>query len=165
MKKIELNREYARRHILATAVFVAMGCWFGYDGFVRYPATDAAALYESIEGRAPSSETDIEKFKRQKIDSQRLFSAFLLCVAAVVGLRLLKNSRLDFSWGETGFETGGRQYSFDDVVSCDLSRWKSKGILVLRVPSGRIALDSWHHKGVREFKEMLDEKSGAAQQG
>ena len=107
MKKIELNREYAMRHLLATAVFVALGCWFGYDGFVRYPAADAAALYESIEGSAPSSETDIEKFKRQKIDSQRLFSAFLLCVAAVVGLRLLKNSRLDFSWGETGFETGG----------------------------------------------------------
>lgn len=161
MKRIELNREYAMRHLLSAAVFVAMGCWFGYDGFVRYPATDAAALYESIEGHAPSSGTDLEKFKRQKIDSQRLFAFFLLGVAAVVGLRLLKNSRLDFSWDETGFETGGRRYSFNDIASCDLSRWQRKGILVLRVPSRRIALDSWHHKGVREFKEMLDKNTEA----
>ena len=163
MKKIELNREYAMRHLLAAAVFVAMGCWFGYDGFVRYPAAEAAALYESIEGRAPSPETDVDKFKRQKIDSQRLFAAFLLGVAAVVGLRLLKSSRLDFSWDDAGFETGGKRYSFDEIASVDLSRWPRKGILVLCIPSGRIALDSWHHNGVKEFKEKLDER--AAQQG
>ena len=50
MQRLKLNPEYARRHLFVTLLMVALGCWFGYDGFIGYPATPAAELYKSIEG-------------------------------------------------------------------------------------------------------------------
>ena len=161
MRSLELNREYALRHLFVTVVFIGLGCWFGYDGFVRYPAADAAALYESIEGSAPQPGFDLAKFKAQKVASQRLFACFLLVLGAVVGIRLLRSSRFRFSWDDSGFSVGGERHSFGEVALCDSSLWKKKGILKLRLkPKGTVALDSWHHCGVRDFVAVLGEKTG-----
>ena len=50
--KLKINSEYATRHLFVTLLMIGLGGWFGYDGFVRYPATSADALYRSIEKSA-----------------------------------------------------------------------------------------------------------------
>ena len=155
MKKLVLNREYLTRHVFGAVVFLAMGAWFGYDGFVRYPAADAAALYETIEGAKPPAGADLGKFKRQKCASQRIFSAVLLVVGVVIALRLAQSARFRFSWGDDGFSAGSREYSYDDIVSVDSSRWEKNSVFSVCVPSYRIVLDGWHHNGVSEFREFL----------
>ena len=66
MKRLRLNPDYLRRHLFAAAVMAALGCWFGYDGAVRYPRMAPDELYRSIEQAEPPAGADLEAFKRQK---------------------------------------------------------------------------------------------------
>ena len=68
--KLKLNGEYAGRHLFVTLLMVGLCGWFGYDGFVRYPATPAAELYKSIEGSDAPDGFDLEAFKAQKTKTQ-----------------------------------------------------------------------------------------------
>ena len=87
------------------------------------------------------------------------FGWFTLLAGLIVGLRLLKAARFDFSCDAEGFVCGGRRYSWSQIVSADRRRWQGKGILALEVADGaakrRITLESWHHLGVKEFEAML----------
>jgi len=145
--KITLNPEYAKRHLFAVAVLIGLGLWFGYDGFVRYPALPAAELYRSIEGSEASSGVDLEAFKRQKTQTQYGFTFLCLIAGAVVGLRLWKSARLKVDFDETGYTVDGRRIAWPEVKDVDRSRWESKGI----VKVDGLVLDAWHHRGVREF--------------
>ena len=150
--KVNLNREYALRHAFSALVLAALGLWFGFDGFVRYPATPAAELYRSIEKSEPPPEFDLDGFKRQKIQSQYGFSAIALLASIVVGLRLLKEKRFSFEFDESGFTANGKRFSRDDVAEIDENEWKTKSKLHVRLKSGeKITLDAWHHTGVKEF--------------
>ena len=85
--KLVLNKEYAGRHLFVTLLMVGLCCWFGYDGFIRYPATPAAELYASIEGSEPPEQmTDeqLEAFKKQKTQTQYGFTALTFLAALVV---------------------------------------------------------------------------------
>ena len=154
--KLALNREYARRHLFVTVVMTALGLWFGYDGFVRYPATPAAELYCSIEGSDAHEGYDLEGFKRQKTQTQYGFTALSLLAALVVGLRLLGAARFKFEFDESGFTVSGRRYCDADIAAVDRRRWESKSILVLRLKDGaKVVLDAWHHTGVKDFAKRL----------
>lgn len=154
--KLALNKEYARRHMFVTVVMTALGLWFGYDGFVRYPATPAAELYRSIEGADAPEGYDLEGFKRQKTQTQYGFTALSLLAALVVGLRLWKASRFEFEFDESGFTVGGRRYGDADIAAIDSRRWKSKSILTLKLKDGtKVVLDAWHHVGVKDFAKHL----------
>ncbi len=156
MKRLRLNPDYLRRHLFAAAVMAALGCWFGYDGAVRYPRMAPDELYRSIEQAEPPADTDLEAFKRQKTNAQLGLALVLLVAAGVVGLRLFLSSRLDFAWDEAGFSVAGRRHSPADVASLDRSRWESKGILKLKLADGgSVVLDAWHHLGVREAAAEL----------
>ena len=153
MKRLRLNPDYLRRHLFAAAVMAALGCWFGYDGAVRYPRMAPDELYRSIEQAEPPADTDLE---RQKTNAQLGLALVLLVAAGVVGLRLFLSSRLDFAWDEAGFSVAGRRHSPADVAQLDRSRWESKGILKLKLADGgSVALDAWHHLGVREAAAEL----------
>ena len=91
--KLKLNGEYAGRHLFVTLLMVGLCGWFGYDGFVRYPATPAAVLYKSIEGSDAPDGFDLEAFKAQKTKTQYGFTFLTLFVALVVGSRLAKSAR------------------------------------------------------------------------
>lgn len=151
---VRLNREYATRHLFVAVLFTAMGCWFGYDGFVRYPSTPAEVLYEEIEAAPPPAGFDAEGFKRQKTQSQIGLMAACLAAGLVVGLRLLGAAKFRFASDDGGFACGGRRYSYSDIRRVDGSKWDKKGIVRLEMADGRrISLDSWHHTGIDAFYE------------
>lgn len=150
--KLTLNGEYAKRHLFVVLLMAGLGCWFGYDGLVAYPAQPAADLYRSIEKSDPREGMDLEAFKRQKIQTQYGFMGLSLLMSAIVGFRLWKASRVDFSFDDQEFVWAGRRYPRTAIVSVDRSRWESKSILVLKLEDGAVVtLDAWHHLGVKEF--------------
>ena len=159
--KLKLNREYARNHLFVTVVAAGMGLWFAYDGLVKYPSMPARELYASIEkADAPEDMTDaaLEAFKAQKVKAQHGFSAFSLVAAAVVGLRLLKSARFRFEFDEGGFEDAKGRFSWGDVDEVDDGAWEKKGITRVVAGGRRIALDAWHHVGVKDFHALLERK-------
>lgn len=155
MTKIKLNLEYAKRHLFVVAVFLSLGSWFMYDGFVAYPKTPAAELYESIE-KSPAPESfDTEGFKKQKIQSQKLFAFFLLGFAAVVLFRLWQSYKFDFSYDKDRIIFQGVEMPLFDIVDVDKSKWEKNNIVKIRTKRKIIVLDGWHHTGVAEFIEVL----------
>lgn len=151
--RLTLNREYAMRHLFVTLLMLGLGGWFGYDGFVRYPATPAAELYKSIEGAEAPEGFDLASFKEQKTKTQYGFTILSLFMALVVGSRLYKSYAFAFEFDDEGFVWRGRRRSYAAIRKIDRSAWRKKGIL--RVDG--IVLDSWHHLGVKEFEQKLRE--------
>ena len=155
MTRLKLNPEYAKRHLFVTLLMVALGGWFGYDGFIGYPATPAAELYKSIEKSDPPEGFDLEAFKRQKIGTQYGFTLLAFFVAAVVGSRLMRNRRFKFGYADDYYVYRGHRHLISEIKTVDRSKWEKKGI----VKVDGITLDAWHHLGVKEFVEKLDEHS------
>ena len=151
--RLTLNREYAMRHLFVTLLMLGLGGWFGYDGFVRYPATPAAELYKSIEGAEAPEGFDLASFKEQKTKTQYGFTILSLFMARVVGSRLYKSYAFAFEFDDEGFVWRGRRRSYAAIRKIDRSAWRKKGIL--RVDG--IVLDSWQHRGVKEFEQKLRE--------
>lgn len=149
--KLTLNREYATRHLFVTLLMFGLSGWFGYDGFVRYPATPAAELYKSIEGNEAPEGFNLEKFKDQKTKTQYGFTILTLAAALIVGSGLLTAYRFQFEFDDEGFVYAGRRRAYSEIKKVDWSKWKKKGI----VKVDGIVLDAWHHVGVKEFAEKL----------
>lgn len=154
--KLKINREYAGRHLFVTLLMVGLGCWFGYDGFVRYPATPPAELYRSIEGSDAPENYNLEAFKKQKTQTQYGFTIISFFVALVVGSRLAKSARFEFEFDDEGYVFHGRRHAYSGIRKVDRSLWERKGI----VKVDGITLDAWHHLGVREFVAKLDAHRG-----
>ncbi len=158
--KFKLNREFLLRHLFVAVLMAGLGVWFGYDGLVKYPGTDARALYVSIEGSEPPEGVDLEAFKAQKTRSQHGFALLALLASAVVGGHLFAVSRLRLSFDDEGFDYAGRRRSWGDVERVDDRKWKGKGIsTVFLSGGGRIVVDSWHHVGAEEFHARLASKA------
>ena len=162
--KLRLNPEFGYRYLFVALLFAGMGGWFGYDGLVRYPRLSAAALYESIE-KSPPPDTmtaeRLEAFKAQKTKAQLglMFALFGASVWVALVLALAALRKFDFD--EDGFTDGGVRHAFADVVELDRRAWAKKGILALKLKDGaRVKLDAWHHRGVKEFENLLKEKTG-----
>ena len=152
MTRLKLNPEYAKRHLFVTLLMVGLGGWFGYDGFVGYPATPAAELYKSIEKSDAPEGYDLEEFKRQKIGTQYGFMILAFFAAAVVGSRLMRHRRFKFGYTDDFYVYRGRRHLISKIKAIDRSKWEKKGI----VNVDGITLDAWHHLGVKEFVEKLD---------
>lgn len=163
--KTKLNREFLARHLFVTVLMLALGAWFGYDGFVRYPSTPAHDLYVSIEKSEPPVGADLEAFKAQKTKTQHGLMALAILAGIAVGAHLFAVSRFSLSFDDDGFEIGGRRFAYADVKSIDDSAWKKKGISVIACGGGKVKLDSWHHTGVKEFHERLLKSAACAQNG
>ena len=156
MKRLKLNPEFFYRHLAVCLLMFGMSCWFGYDGFVRYPATPAAELYEKIESSKPPEGFNLDAFKRQKIQSQYGFTALCLLASVLIGLHLASVASFRFEFDDSGFVWRGKKLSLSDIKSVDRSQWKKKGIVkLLFADNSRVTLDAWHHVGVREFEKLL----------
>ena len=151
MERLRLNPEYAKRHLFVTVLMIGLGGWFGYDGFIGYPATPAAELYRSIEGSDAPEGFDLEAFKKQKIGTQYGFTILAFFVAAVVGSRLAKSKRFKFGYTDDYYVYRGRRHLVSEIKTVDRSNWEKKGIIKF----DGITLDAWHHLGVKEFVEKL----------
>ena len=133
---------------------LGLGCWFGYDGFVRYPATPAAELYRSIEGSDAPENFDLEAFKAQKTKTQHSFAVLAFLVSLVVGTNLYRSFRFQFAFDDEGYVYKGARHRYGDIKKVDWSLWKKKGI----VKVDGITLDSWHHVGVKDFAARLEDR-------
>jgi len=153
--KLKLNGEFAKRHLFVAVLMFGMGCWFGYDGFVGYPAKDAAVLYREIEGSDAPKGLDLEAFKRQKIQTQYGFTFLAFLAAFLVGGHLWLVSRFTFTFDETGFVFAGKRHAFDEIKRVDRSQWDKKGILTIAGDGFSVKLDAWHHVGVRDFAALV----------
>lgn len=154
--KSSLNREFALRHLFVAVLMAVLCCWFGYDGFVKYPATPAAQLYEKIEGAAAPEGFDLAAFKTQKIKTQYGFTLLAFLAALIVGGHLYLVSRFSFEFDDDGFVVRGVRRSWESVRAGEIDRrdWEKKGI----VKVGGVKFDSWHHIGVTEFEAKLTAK-------
>lgn len=158
MKRLTLNREFAVRHLGVALLMLGLSGWFGYDGFVRYPATPAAELYRSIEGNDAPAGFDLDAFKRQKTQTQHGFALLALLAALVIAGHVGLLARFRFEYDDEGFVFRGTRRKFADVKAVDWSQWEKKGIV--RVDG--ITLDAWHHAGVREVAERLKKEEATA---
>lgn len=153
--KLKLNGEFAKRHLFVAVLMFGLGCWFGYDGFVKYPSTDAAVLYRSIEGSDAPAGTDLEAFKRQKTQTQYGFTVLALLAAALIGGHLWMVSKFDFSFDDEGFVFEGRRHAYGDIRTVDRAQWEKKGIVRISGEGFSVKLDAWHHAGVKEFAAKI----------
>ena len=149
--KLTLNREFATRHVGVALLMLGLSCWFGYDGFVRYPATPAAELYKSIEGSDAPEGFNLEAFKTQKTQTQYGFTFLTLLASLVIGGHVWLLSKFRFEYDDESYTFADRRVAIRDIKSVDRSQWEKKGII--RIDG--ITLDSWHHLGVNEFVEKL----------
>ena len=149
--KLTLNREFATRHVGVALLMLGLSCWFGYDGFVRYPATPAADLYRSIEGSDAPAGFNLEAFKVQKTQTQYGFTLLTFLAALVIGGHVWLLSKFRFEFDDESYTFAGKRVAIKDVKSVDRSQWEKKGI----VKVDGIKLDAWHHVGVKEFVEKL----------
>lgn len=150
--KLKLNGEFAKRHVGVALLMLGLSCWFGYDGFVRYPATPAAELYKSIEGSDAPEGFNLEGFKRQKTQTQYGFTVLSLLAAIIIGGHVWLLSKFNFEFDDTGFTFAGKRFAYSDIKRVDRSKWASKGIIVVN----GIKLDAWHHAGVKEFVANME---------
>ena len=149
--KLTLNREFAIRHVGVALLMLGLSCWFGYDGFVRYPATPAAELYKSIEGSDAPEGFNLEAFKVQKTQTQYGFTFLTLLASLVIGGHVWLLSKFRFEYDDESYTFAGRRVAIKDIKSVDRSQWETKSII--RVDG--IKLDAWHHAGVKEFVAKL----------
>ena len=139
--KPKLNREYAIRHLSVAALFFAMGCWFLFDGAVRYPRQDDAffaGLHHVSATATPPAE--MKRLRDSSIARQYQFAGILLFFALVIGGRVGLEARRRFDFGK------------EDVEEIDFRKWDSKRIARAKLKNGRVeTLDGWHFTGIREF--------------
>jgi len=155
--KLTLNKEFATRHLFVVVLMAGLGCWFGYDGFVGYPATPGDALYKSIEGSDAPVGYNLEAFKRQKIQTQYGFTVLAFLAALLVGGHLLSVSKFSFEFDDDGFVVGGKRHAYGEIKSVDRSLWEKKGIVTISGTGFSVRLDSWHHVGAKEFEAKIFE--------
>lgn len=153
--KLTLNREFAKRHLFVTLLMAGLGCWFGYDGFVGYPKTDAAVLYRSIEGSDAPTGYDLDGFKRQKIQTQYGFTFLAFLAALIIGGHLWAVSKFAFEFDEGGFSVDGKRHAYGEIKAVDRSQWEKKGIARISGEGFSVKLDAWHHVGVKEFMAKI----------
>lgn len=154
--KLQLNREFAMRHLGVAALFLGLCCWFLYDGAVTYPKMDDAAFSEQIlHGR----QGDFDKLKREAINRQYQFASICGIVALLIAVGVGRCRLQTLEWDDEqmcGSLTGGKPLTFADVSGVDDRRWEKKGILVVYAKDGRrFTLDTWHHAGAKELAEKI----------
>ena len=158
MTALKLNREFLARHLFALVVFLVLGGWFGFDAFVRYPRTPAAALYESIEKAPPPADmgqAKLDGFKAQKTKTQVVLAAVTLGAALLVGIHLLAVAGFKFAYDDDGFVLSGKRFAWGDVRKVDESQWEKKRVLRVSGDGWNFTLDAWHHTGVKDVYGKL----------
>ncbi len=139
--KLTLNREYAMRHLGVAALFAGLAAWFLYDAVFVYPNLPPDAGHHTT------------------VEFQYSFAALLGAAALVIATRVWANRRHVVEWDDEkiwGPGLRGGPLRFADICGVDDARWEKKGIIVFLARDGRrLALDAWHHAGVKDLVDRL----------
>ena len=83
--KLQLNREYAMRHLGVAVLFLGLCGWFLYDGTITYPNMDDTTFSEQIlHGR--DRQGDFDKLKQEAINRQYQFAGICGIAALLIAL-------------------------------------------------------------------------------
>ncbi len=169
--KLELNREYALRHLGVAFLFAVLCAWSVYDGAVGWPEKNAEwektsgwTLKDACAARANKENIPDEKKPPhwpEKITAQYYQAGVLGLVSLVIALGVLSAKRKTLEWNDDemcGTLTGGKRVRFTAVKSLDKSKWETKRILKVHAGERTFTLDAWHHTGVKELAKKLGVK-------
>lgn len=166
-----INKEWGVRLGLIAALFIGGGCWFLYDGLVKYPkqremyrlvyemndeggAIKRPDWREKLEAAGYSTDIDPDKLSNKSdtdILTQRIIAGLCFPVGLLALFWLVLNSFRTLYADERGVQFGGSRMAFDEVDQIDKTRWDSKGIAVLRGRDGKkLVLDDWKFRGAAD---------------
>lgn len=159
------GRYYRNTRYLMAIVFIAMGAWFGYDGFVRWPGWNQ--MYDKLEAqrqvaldrgdRQAAEQLRVEQGKYEKHNEASLMLQKVLCFALpplglILLARALRNSRGEYRLeGTTLHVPGHPPVPFENITQIDRRRWDRKGIAYIHYDlgdgrQGRLRLDDFHYE-------------------
>lgn len=170
--KLQLNREYATRHLGVALLFTVLCGWFAWDGAIAWPNEIAAwekengtkaSVYLAAHPEYAHSHTKEERgglpHLPSELDRQFQFAGLCGVAALIIAGLVLLDYRRTLTWDDEqmcGTLTGGTPLRFDDIAGFDESKWEKKGILTVYAKDARkVVLDTWHHTGARELAEKL----------
>jgi hypothetical protein len=114
---------YRVTRYLMTVMFIAMGLWFGYDGFVNWPRQNADAVARDPGAKHPHTDLDITI---QKI---------LACVLPPAGIAMLiwtlykSRGKYELTADNTLHVPGHPPIPLDNIRRIDKKLWDRKGII------------------------------------
>ena len=164
---------YQRRKLLWAALWLGMGLWYAYDGFIAWPkllpvrdtynafrdervaeGLEPEEVQEAWEAYAdehhlPRGTMHHQPGKRQQdLTVQRIIAGALLLIACGQGFSFIRSYK---HWvaieGQRLTTSGGADFTLDQVKELDLRRWDRKGIaVVVYEKDGKrdaVVLDDW----------------------
>jgi len=174
-----INKEWGVRLGLIAALFIAGGCWYLYDGLVKYPKQrdmyqlvyektgDGGAIkrenwQQNLVDAGYPADIDPDKLSNKSdtdILIQRLIAGLCFPVGLMALFWLVLNSFRPLYADEQGVQFGGKRMAYDDVSEIDKARWDSKGIAVLQGRDGRkLVLDDWKFRGAAEVLAEVERR-------
>lgn len=167
-QRAHIEKSYMIRVALLTAMLLGFSLWFCYDGYVAYPR-DRQIAQEFARYKEEGRQKDWPAYALSqgwpdgsKGEPGRLHSETDILVQKGLGFALMPFGllflfnliRLQGRWidaDEQELTTSWNQkVRFAQIVELDKSRWKSKGIAVVKYAdasgrSGKIILDDWKY--------------------
>ena len=124
------DKWYRGKRLIFAIGLIVLGGWFGYDGWVAWPAKNQEAIARGGVTKLPHSDLDI---KIQKILAVTLPPLGLLWLG-----RIFYTSRGTYRLrGDTLSVPGHPAIPIDSITQIDLSRWERKGIAVIEYERSR----------------------------
>ena len=128
---------YRVTRYLFAAVMLAMGAWFGYDGYVTYPRSNQLHL---LHARDPAQHPkDYPTYDAKSIGIQKVLAVVLPAGAlALLGWTLHQSRGAYRLAGDVLSVPGHPDVPLDHVTQIDKSKWDRKGIAKLdyALPTG-----------------------------
>jgi hypothetical protein len=155
------GQEFRLRWAAVGVLAIAMGVWFAYDGWVKYPEhnrrhlaaqeqlrhadarkdPDAAAKATRVLEAIGEAHTDFDIALQKK-----LAIACPLLGIAILG-HMLFHSRGTYRLTDTHLHIPGRgAIDRNTIRSIDMGRWLRKGIAIVTYDGGAAKLDDWHYE-------------------
>lgn len=166
--KAYVAKSYKVRLGIIALACLGFAAWFFYDGAVKYPAEmELFQKHQELEKsgdpnwnqqwvqvlteRGLDPTYQVTERREMDIFTQYLMGALVLPVGLVFGWSFLRSQGRWIAADDTGLHTSWGQHApWASLKTVDKSRWKSKGIAVVRYtdPSGseqKITLDDWKY--------------------
>ena len=141
MKKLILNKEFVVRYLGVAALFLGLGGWFAYDGFVAYPKMTPAELYKSIEKSDPQTDEQAEKVYKNAIQRQKEFMTLAILASLFLVYRV--------------WSISGQTIPEGKAEEIDKRDWEKKGIARVKIDGRWYTLDTWHHSNAKELFDFF----------
>lgn len=167
--KAMIKSGYRWRLALVAVALLAFGGYFLYDAIVGYPGQnklveESRTALETLQQEQPQTwpaawteharaqgylldPVNAKTYSQLDIYTQWLCAAITLPIGAWFGIGFIRSRNRWVATDETGLHTSwGEHAPWETIREIDKTRWKSKGIAIVRYGDGkRITLDDWKY--------------------